>query len=647
MLSTVQFIVNFFLPDSDEMVRQAAVYFGALTGMGVGFFLMQCAGGYSSAAAGEPFIRRLRRSAFVSIVSQSVGFLEQPGNAPGALAARLGVDGLKLKQALGPKLGDKIAAITTLIAGLVVAFIACWPLALIVLAAGPFVAWAMDAENKLSFGLEGEVKSAYAEAGGISNDAVAAIRVVHAFGLHQAVLTKFERALATPYKASYWRALGLAIGYGASQFTQNVIAAIVFKAGLWLMSEHPSLGVSGEGIIGTFMAFQLSLYGCAQLVALFGDLAQIRDALRGFFSIILRPTDLDGSEAAVRRWQPTSSLEDAARLAMPAGRIEFRDVRFSYPTRPDVPVLRGLNLTIEPGQTVALVGPSGSGKSRVCQLLLGFYPLGSDDAGAEATAVAVSTDGISAFSSSDKTSDSSSSRGGCILLDGVDVSLLPARAVRDACGWVPQEAPLFADSVAYNIAYGRSGGAFRKPAPDRGMPRDVAPDAPLPAGWSVPADVSAAAAAANAAGFIEGFKHGYATHVGEGGRGISGGQKQRVAIARAIIRNPSCLILDESTSALDSESERICQASIDALLQQQRASGRSMSTIIVAHRLSSIVHADKIVVLDAGVAVEEGSFAELLGREGGLFARLAHAQGLGLGLQAPQLQAAAEGLGLL
>ncbi len=160
------------------------------------------------------------------------------------------------------------------------------------------------------------------------------------------------------------------------------------------------------------------------------------------------------------------------------------------------------------------------------------------------------------------------------------------------------------------------------------MPREAAPDAPMPPNFVVPEDVAAAAAQANAAGFIAGFRHGFATHVGDGGRGVSGGQKQRLACARAIVRkggNLRLLLLDEATSALDSESEKVVQESIDALLLEQ---GGKVTTVIIAHRLSTIVHADVIAVIDRGRVVEQGTFEELMrAGDGGLFRKLAEAQG--------------------
>ncbi len=240
------------------------------------------------------------------------------------------------------------------------------------------------------------------------------------------------------------------------------------------------------------------------------------------------------------------------------GEVEFEAVTFSYPDRDDQPALDKFSLRVAPGETVALVGPSGAGKSTVFRLILrGFDP----DAGS-------------------------------VRLDGVDLRQADPIAVRERLALVAQDAHLFSGTPLENIRFGRS---------------DATED-----------EARAAAAAAQADGFIHGLPQGYGTPLGERGKGLSGGQKQRLAIARALVRDAPVLLLDEATSALDAESERLVQEALDRAM-----TGRT--TLIIAHRLATVLKANRIVVMERGRVVEEGSHAELIA-QGGLYARLAKLQ---------------------
>merc|ERR1740138_768251 len=242
------------------------------------------------------------------------------------------------------------------------------------------------------------------------------------------------------------------------------------------------------------------------------------------------------------------------------GHIEFRGVSFRYPMRPDVQVYNGLNLTIEPGETVALVGPSGCGKSTAVSLLERFYD----------------------------------PQDGAVLLDGCDLRELKLSWLRRQIGLVSQEPVLFSGTIFDNIAAGKGGGGDDNDS-DKAL--------------ATMEEVEAAAKLANAHTFITSsdFPDGYSTQVEEKGTQLSGGQKQRIAIARAIVRDPSILILDEATSALDTASERVVQAALDGLLKAKKR-----TTLVIAHRLSTIRNADKIIVLMDGAVVEAGTHDSLM-----------------------------------
>jgi len=379
------------------------------------------------------------------------------------------------------------------------------------------------------------------------------------------------------------------MGHGFSQLTMMCTYALCFWAGAQFIKNG---WMDFEQLMTSFFAIAMSAVGLGHASAFAVDASKAEAAKRSMFALIDRPSAIDPDAPAAPLASGGAPDVEAGYVAAArgAGRLELRNVKFAYPTRPDVPVLRGIDLTIEPGTTVALVGPSGCGKSSIIQQLLRFYDPAE----------------------------------GGIFLDGVDIRQLSPAAYRSDIAWVQQEAPLFADSIAYNVAYGTS--SPDKAAPEGGVARDAAPDAPVPAGFAVPAGVQAAAEAANAHGFISDFKHGYATFTGERGSQLSGGQKQRVAIARAIVRAPRVLLLDEATSALDSESERLVSETLERLIAAGKASPAPVTVVLIAHRLSTVKHADVIVVIDAGRVVESGSHDALLANTDGLYRKLALAQ---------------------
>jgi ATP-binding cassette subfamily B protein len=319
---------------------------------------------------------------------------------------------------------------------------------------------------------------------------------------------------------------------------------------LWIGAQSVLTGTMTAGVLVQFIFYAIMVASSA------GALSEVWTEV------------LQASGAAERLMELLSTKPQvevpAAPLAMPTpqGRVRFERVTFEYPMRPGISALKDFSLEINPGETIALVGPSGAGKTTVFQLLQRFFD----------------------------------PQAGRILIDGVDIRQAAPTDVRTRLALVPQETVIFGDTAFENVRYGR-------------------PDA-------TEAEIRAAAEAAQASEFIEKLPKGYHTYLGERGVTLSGGQRQRVAIARAILRDAPILLLDEATSALDAESERLVQIALENLMQKK-------TTIVIAHRLATVQRADRIVVLDEGRIVAQGTHKDLVAG-GGLYARLARLQFAGI-----------------
>ena len=377
---------------------------------------------------------------------------------------------------------------------------------------------------------------------------------------------------ATRYRTAVDEAFASAVRRNLSRAALTAISitlvfgAIVFV--LWLGAQRVMTGSMSPGLLTQFMLYAALVAGSTgALSEVLGDVQRAAGATERLLELLdAEPAILPGTAVREASTAPpavaspagstrASETTDAAGFG---ARVDFESVSFRYPSRPDELALGDLSFTVRPGETVALVGPSGAGKTTVLQLLLRFY---DPDAGR-------------------------------ILLDGTALPGLSLASLRGAVGLVSQESVVFSDDVAANLRYGK-------------------PDAS-------DEELVAAARAAQAHDFIERLPDGYATYLGERGVRLSGGQRQRLSIARALLKNPPLLLLDEATSALDAESERKVQVALEHAM-----TGRT--TLVIAHRLATVVGADRILVMEGGRLVDSGTHAELVAR-GGTYARLASLQ---------------------
>ena len=593
--------------DTDYIMKNAVLYGGIFAGIAFVNWVVAGLQGGIFGIVGERLTTRLRVHLFRSILRQDISFFDHPDNSVGALTANLRVDTAAVRSATGQSLGSAVQTFGSLVFGLTVAMMASWKYGLVLLAAVPALALGeMINMQNLASG-EDAVSEALGKSAAHISEIAAMIREVKAFGLEHRMYQAYDGLLRAPAKEERNKSISGAAAFGIAQLNTMLFYAFAFWWGSWLM-------VRGHHDYYDFMrslwALGFLAAGMGQAAGFAGDAAAASSASARIFSMIDRrpPIDtkpfMDGTPGTIDkdaeiRPLPKTSEEAAASGqggiipdAAFQGEIEFKGVKFAYPQR-EALILGGLNLVVKAGETVALVGQSGSGKSTVVQLVERFYD-------------PVVQSAVAAGEKKDKELlkilvDGKNPEAGTVTLDGVDIRDLDVMWLRRQIGIVEQEPTLFSGTVHDNIAAGKGG----EPAT-----RD---------------EVIEAATAANAHEFISKMEHGYDSEVGVGGGLVSGGQKQRIAIARAIIGKPRVLLLDEATSALDNESEKLVQASLDRLLGE---SDRKRTTIVIAHRLSTIRNASKICILEnagdgkGATVVEEGTHDELMAINGGRYTAL-------------------------
>ncbi|KAL1217374.1 ABC transporter B family member 14 [Cardamine amara subsp. amara] len=493
---------------------------------------------------GERLTSRVRLSLFSAILSNEIGWFDLDENNTGSLSSILAADATLVRSALADRLSTIIQNLSLTFTAFALAFFFSWRVAAVITACFPLLIAASVTEQLFLKGFGGDYTRAYSRATSLAREAIVNIRTVAAFGAEKHISEQFTCELRKPTKNAFLRGHISGFGYGLSQ----CLAFCSYALGLWYISVLVKRKETNfEDSIKSFMVLLVTAYSVAETLALTPDIVKGTQALESVFRVLHRKTEIPPD-------QPDSRL-----VTQIKGDIEFRNVSFAYPMRPEIAVFQNLSLRISAGKSLAVVGPSGSGKSTVIGLIMRFY-------------------------------DPSN---GNLCIDGQDIKTLNLRSLRKKLALVQQEPALFSTNIHENIKYGNENASE--------------------------AEIIEAAKAANAHEFIIKMEEGYKTHVGDKGVQLSGGQKQRVAIARAVLKDPSVLLLDEATSALDTTSEKLVQDALDKLMN-----GRT--TVLVAHRLSTIRKADTIVVLHKGRVVEKGSHRELVSKSDGFYKKLTSLQ---------------------
>ncbi|KAL6857030.1 hypothetical protein ACP4OV_018412 [Aristida adscensionis] len=476
----------------------------------------------------ERQLARMRIAFLRSVLNQEVGAFDTDLTTANIITGVTNHMSI-IQDAIGEKLGHFVASFSTFFAGIIIAFISCWEVAMLSFLVIPLILVIGATYTKKINGISLSRNAIVSEATSIVEQTLSHIKTVFSFVGENWAMKSFMQCMENQYKLSKKEAIIKGIGLGLFQAVTFCSWALMVWIGAVAVTKKAATGG------GTIAAIMSILFGAISITYAAPDLQTFNQAKAAGKEVFM----------VIKRKPSISYGKSGAVLEKIHGEIKFRRVHFAYPSRQDKPILQGFSLSIPAGKVVALVGGSGCGKSTVISLLQRFYDPTSGD----------------------------------VFIDGHNIKKIDLKSLRRNIASVSQEPSLFSGTIKDNLRIGKS---------------DASDE-----------EITEAATTANVHSFISKLPEAYLTEVGERGVQLSGGQKQRIAIARAMLKDPPILLLDEATSALDSESEKLVQ---DAL--ERAMSGRTV--ILIAHRMSTIVNADTIVVVENGRVAQTGTHQELL-----------------------------------